>query len=270
MDVKRSVETRPLAAEVRLEAADETRVPVPVLLNIEAVRRLFRTERDALGRRITTNYSNTRMLEVVGVAADVRQLALKHDAGPQIYLPLKFGAVKYAIARVAANAGDLSGPIAEAVYRLEPEAPAPRVSNPAMWLERELATPRFFLLLIGAFALIGLLIAAAGVYALVAFNVSRRTHEFGIRLALGATRADLLRMVVAREALPVVSGALLGVAGALAGARLLETFLYGVRPGDGPTFLAASLLLAAVALLACCLAAGRGTNLEPSAALRHE
>lgn len=260
----------PLLAGREFEATDERRVPVPAVLNDEAARRLFRTERDALGKTITTNYRQTRLLEVIGVAASARQLGLKQDPGLQVYLPLKFGNGKYAIARVAANSGDLAGPIAKAVFRLEPEAPAPDVSNVKTWFERELATPRFFLLLIGAFAFAGLLIAAAGVYALVAFNVSRRTHEFGVRLALGATRRNLLLLVLAREAVPIASGALLGITGALAATRLMATVLYGVQPDDGLTFLAASLLLSLVALLACCLAARSGTRLEPVAALRHE
>ncbi len=260
----------PLLAGREFEATDERRVPVPAVLNAEAARRLFQTERNALGKTITTNYRQTRLLEVVGVAGGARQLGLKQDPGLQVYLPFKFGNGKYAIARVAANSGDLAGPIAKAVFRLEPEAPAPDVSNVKTWFEREFATPRFFLLLIGAFAFAGLLIAAAGVYALVAFNVSRRTHEFGVRLALGATRRNLLLLVLAREAVPIAAGALLGITGALAATRLMASVLFGVGPDDASTFLAASLLLSLVALLACCLAARSAIRLAPAAALRHE
>jgi putative ABC transport system permease protein len=260
----------PVVAGREFEPADETRFPIPVVLNVEAARRLFETERDALGKTIRTSYRRTSRLEVIGVASNVRQLGLRQSPGPQMYLPIQFGSPGYAIARVAANAGDLAAAMRSAVYRLDPAVPVPDVSSLDTWFEREVAKPRLYLLLFGVFALAGLLIAAAGIYSLIAFNVSRRTNEFGVRLALGAGRKDLLRSVVSREAIPIAAGVLIGVVGALATTRLIASLLYGVRPNDGATFLAACLLLSTIALLACYLAARRATLLEPSVALRHE
>ena len=260
----------PMVAGREFERADDTRSPVPVILNVETAGRLFGGERDALGLKIGTNYRSRAVLEVIGVASNVRQLGLREDPGPQIYLPMKFGSGKYVIARLAGNAGDLSAAIRAAVFRLDPAIPAPEVANVGTWFEFEVAKPRLYMLLAGVFAFAGLLIATAGVYGVVAFNVARRTHEFGVRLALGAERRDIVRLVLAREAPTIVAGLLLGLGGALGVTRLLSALLYGVRPGDTPTFLAAGALLSGVALLACYLPGRRAAGLDPAVALRHE
>ena len=259
----------PIVAGREFERSDDTRLPVPVLLNVEAARRLFGGERDALGKQVKTNYREHSTTEVVGVVSNVRQLGLKQDPGPQIYLPMKLRGGGYVIARVAANAGDLSGAIRDAVFRLDAALPAPKVSSAGTWFEYEIAKPRLYLLIVGVFALAGLLIAAAGVYGVV-YGVARRTQEFGVRLAMGATQRDILRLVLGQEGWPIAVGIFAGVAGALATTRLLITLLYGVRPGDTPTLAAACLLLGAIALFACYVPACRGASLDPVVALRHE
>jgi putative ABC transport system permease protein len=260
----------PILAGREFEPADDARFPVPVILNVEAARRLFGGERDALGRKLTTNYRERKLLEVVGVASNVRQLGLREDPGPQIYLPMKFGSGGYVIARLAKNAGVISTAIREAVFRLDPTIPAPDVSSVRTWFEHEVARPRMYLLILGLFAIAGLAIAATGVYGVVAYNVARRTHEFGVRLALGANERNILQLVIVKESAFILVGMAVGMAGALWAARMLTTMLYGIRPSDIPTMTAAALMLICVALFACYLPARRAARVDPAAALRAE
>lgn len=260
----------PVTAGREFEPADDTRLPVPTILNVEAARRLFGGEREALGRTIKTNYKLRPVLEVVGVASNVRQMALREDPGPQMYLPMKYGSGRYVIARVAENAGDLTGAIRAAVFRLDPTIPVPEVASVGTWFEYQVAKPRLYMLLASVFAIAGLLIATAGLYGVVAFQVVRRTHEFGVRMALGAERGDIVRLVMGRETVTIIAGLALGLSGAYVVTRALSTLLYGVRPSDTPTFLAAGVLLSGVALLACYLPGRRAAGLDPSAALREE
>jgi putative ABC transport system permease protein len=260
----------PMAVGREFEAADDERSPVPVILNVDAARRLFGGERDAIGRNLKTNYRQRKVLEVIGVASNVKQLGLRENPGPQIYLPMKFGSGGYVIARIAENAGDLSAAIRDAVFRLDAAVPAPEVSSVGSWFEREIGKPRMYLLILGVFAAAGLVIATTGVYGVVAYNVARRTHEFGVRLALGAKQQNILQLVVARESVFILAGIALGAAGAHWTNRLLTTLVYGVRPGDASTLAGAALLLMGVALLACYLPARRAMRLDPAAALRDE
>jgi putative ABC transport system permease protein len=260
----------PMLAGREFEPADDKRSPVPVVLNAEAARRLFGGTQDAIGRHLSTNYGQTRFVEVVGVTSNVRQLGLRQDPGPQIYMPLKLGTGNYLIARTAPNTGDLSGAIRAATFRLDPTIPAPEVSTVRTWYEREIAQPRAYLFTVGVFAFIGLVIAGTGIYGLIAFTVSRRTHEFGVRLALGAQSWDILRSVLSRESLPIVGGLMVGSVGAVWAGRLLTSMLYEVRPQDLPTNVGCIVLLACIAALGCYLPARRAMRLDPATALRNE
>jgi putative ABC transport system permease protein len=133
-----------------------------------------------------------------------------------------------------------------------------------------LAQPRFYSRLLGAFSFVALLIAAVGIYGVTAFSVSQRTHEIGIRRALGAQRTRVLWMIL-RSSLPLIlAGVGLGLCGAIAVTRVLQSFLFEVKPTDLATFAVVSVLLAAVALLACYVPARRATKVDPMVALRYE
>ncbi|MGH9632293.1 MAG: FtsX-like permease family protein [Bryobacteraceae bacterium] len=133
-----------------------------------------------------------------------------------------------------------------------------------------MAAPRFQTMLLGSFAPAGLLLAALGVYGVIACNVARRTYEFGIRMALGATRGSILRLILSAAGMMIAAGLGIGLFGAVAAGRLLTSLLYGVRATDALTFGAAVLVVAAVALLACVMAGRRATRVDPAAALRYE
>jgi putative ABC transport system permease protein len=259
----------PLLAGREFDPSDDARFPVPVVLNAEAARRLL-GQGQAVGMHLATQYRSRNLLEVIGVAGDVRQLGLRQDPGPQLYLPMKYGSARYSIARVAPNAGDLEAAIRGIVFRLDPAVPAPDVSTVSTWFEYEVAKPRLYLLILGAFAVIGLLVAAIGIYGVVAFDVARRTPEFGLRMALGATRGDILWLVLSGGVWLITAGVGIGVCGGLLATRLLSSQLYEIRPNDPVTFASGCGLLVLVALLACYLASRRATALEPTVALRHD
>ena len=156
------------------------------------------------------------------------------------------------------------------VQRLDPEQPIARVTALGTMLDARLAERRFVLALLGGFAGVALLLSAIGIYGVMAYTVGRRRHEFGVRAALGARRADLSRLVLRQGALVIVIGVLLGVGGAVAVTRLMERLLFGVSATDPLVFVAVTLILSATALVACWLPARRAANADPMGVLRQE
>jgi len=156
------------------------------------------------------------------------------------------------------------------LHEVDKEQPAYAFETLQDLISGSVAQPRFYSRLLGALSAAALLIAAVGIYGVAAFSVSQRTHEIGIRLALGAERADILRMIL-RSSLPLILvGVGLGLCGAVAVTRVLQSFLFEVKPTDIATFAVVSVLLAAVALLACYIPARRATKVDPMVALRYE
>ena len=259
----------PLLAGRDFEPADDTRTPIPALIGRTTARLLFGSE-DPAGKHLLTNYRRRAILEVIGVVGDAHQLGVATEPGAQLYLPLVYGHPSYVVARTVSGSGDLSVAIRAAVRVLDPEVPAPRVTSMDASFSREVATPRFYTFLLSAFAAVGLILAAIGIYGVMSYTVVRRTHEFGIRMALGAEPGDILRLVLGAGTRLAGVGAMVGLAGAFAATRLLSALLYGVRPSDPVTLGCVLTLLVGVALLACYLAARRATKVDPIIALRTE
>jgi putative ABC transport system permease protein len=265
----RKVMRIPLLAGRDFEPADDTRTPVPALIGKTAARLLFGAN-DPVGRRLLTNYRRREVLEVIGGVADAHQLGVAREPGAQLYLPLVYGVPNYVVARTVSGSGDLSAAVRSVVRTLDPETPAPLITSMDSSFSAEVARPRFYTLLLGAFAAVGLILAAIGLYGVMAYVVARRTHEFGIRMALGAEPGDILRLVLGAGTRLSLVGAMMGLALAFSVTRLLSALLYGVQPSDPVTLGCASMLLVGVALLASYLAARRATSVDPMVALRSE
>jgi predicted permease len=245
-----------------------------------SVARAFWPGGDALGQRITLEdhpkSGNEDWLTIVGVVDDVRQRCLTEKAHPAIYQPyaqvkkpLFLSSMTFAI-RTAAQPASLAPAMRGVLREVDRNQPPQSIATMTDLVAATTAEPQFQARLIAIFSMLALLLAAIGVYGVLACAVAERTREIGIRMALGAEKSDITRMILRRCLLLVTVGVALGVAGALAVTRVLAKFLFEVKPTDLPTFLAVGALLVAVALLAGVLPAQRATRMDPLIALRWE
>ena len=211
---------------------------------------------------------------VVGVVGDVRDVALSTPPRPQIYLsslqanlPWPWGAL---VVRTTGDPDALAGAIREAVRSADPNVPQLRVSTLDAVVARSIAAPRVYTILLGAFAALALLLAAIGLYGLVSYSVSQRTHEIGVRVALGAERREILRLVLAQGVGVAACGTVAGLLGAWAATRVLVGLVGAVKPTDPAAFGAVSALLIAVAIAATYVPARRAARVDPIVALRFD
>ena len=228
---------------------------------------------EALGRRVRLD-DRGDWLTVVGVVADVRQRGLDQDVKAMIYAPFqqdRSGFVRFVsfVARTPTPTGVAEGIRAE-IRRAAPDLPIQGTVTMDEAVAASVAQPRFRTVLLGLFATAAMLIASCGLYGLMAYAVTERRREIGVRMALGADRRDVLRLVLTRALRIVLAGLVVGLAGAAGVTRVLQTFLFGVTPTDPLVFTAVTLLLLAVGLLAAWLPARRATRIDPCAALRAE
>jgi putative ABC transport system permease protein len=254
--------------------ADDGAAPPVAIVNESLVRRFF-PGGDPVGRRVTfgsPDDENVRWLTIVGVAADARRSGLDTGPRPELYAPhAQAPAADMTLAvRTAGDPMMLAGPVRAAVAELDPELPLARVATLDGLVGASVAERRFHMLLLAVFSALALMLAAIGIYGVVTYLVSQRAREFGVRLALGAQRRDVLRMVLGEGARITAAGAVLGLVGALATTRVLAALLYEISPTDAPTFAAVTAVLVAVALAACYLPARRATRIDPVVSLRAE
>jgi putative ABC transport system permease protein len=254
------------------EESDHAAAPKVAILDETAARRYWPNE-DPLGRKISLRYGKEwHLAEIVGIVEDVAQVGVRRAREPQLYLPYTqhaFGSVQ-AVLRTEAEIPTLATAIREAIRGVNREVPPPALSSIAEFLAREFGEPRFYMLLLSSFAGLALLLALVGLYGVISYGVTQRTREFGIRMALGGQRSDVVRLVLGQASWLVAAGLLIGVAGALALTRTLAHLLYEIEPTDPLTFFAVSVLLVLTALLACFVPARRATRIDPMRALRYE
>ena len=223
---------------------------------------------DPLGRVIRIG---PRQLRIVGVVGDVHNTALNQDS-PTVYIPMgmKLWSVMDVAVRTSVDPPSLLPTIRARVRALDAEVPLSNVRAMTEWVSASAAQPRLSASLLGMFAIAALALAAIGAYGVVAYSVSQRTREIGLRLALGAQRREVVGLVV-REGMTVgVAGVAIGLVTALAGSRLLESLVFGIDVRDPATFAAVALSLLAVALAACAVPARRASRVDPMVALREE
>jgi putative ABC transport system permease protein len=209
----------------------------------------------------------------VGVVADVHTLALDEAPALTIYEPLSqgqsFGFANVAV-RGRVDPASLTNEVRGAVDSLDPDLPVFNIATMQDRLDKAVSPSRFHALLLGIFSSLALVLAAVGIYGVIAYSVSQRTHEIGVRMALGAHAADVLRMVIFEGASLTVAGVAAGLLGAFALTRLMKRFLFEVSATDPLTFGAVAGLIIGVALIACYIPARKATKVDPMIALRHE
>jgi putative ABC transport system permease protein len=227
---------------------------------------------DPLGKQISTD--GKRWFSIVGVVGNVRQLGPMSDPRPEIYLSYLQDPVSWSwrtlIVKTAGEPLKLVGPIQEAVWSADKDQPISDIRTLEQVLWKSVAQPRVFALLLGVFALMAMILAAIGIYGVVSYSVTQRTQEFGVRIALGATRSEVLRMVLGEGLLLTAIGLSTGLLGAVGMTRVLAKFLFEVQPTDPATYIAVILTLAAVATAACYVPARRATKVDPIVSLRYE
>ena len=210
--------------------------------------------------------------EIIGVVGDVHLSDLAAAPFPVAYWP--YAEMRYpamtVLVRAATSPQSLVGPIREIVAQLDKEQPIAKIAPMDQLVGDSLTRSRFTTLLLSCFAAVALVLACIGIYGVMAYSVAQRTQEIGIRIALGAQRADVLRMVLRQGFRLAGIGVAIGAAAAVAVARLMTTLLYGVSAGDPLTFIGVTALLACVALMACYIPARRAMRIDPLAALRYE
>ncbi|MEP7271832.1 MAG: ABC transporter permease [Acidobacteriota bacterium] len=260
----------PLVGGRLFDDRDSPQTEPVAIINQIAARHFFEGQ-DPIGKRIGFgNEPTPQWLRIVGIVGDVRHVGLKTEPRPEAYISASqappFAPV--VVVRTITDETALTPAIRKAIQQIDTEVPMFNVLTLGKIRTTSLAQARFQVLLFGLFGGVALLLAMLGVYGVMAYSVSQRTNELGIRLALGARRADVLRLVVGEGAKLAAAGIAIGVPVALLVSRLLSGLLFGIKPADVLTYVGVALLLAAVSILACYLPARRAAAVDPMVALR--
>jgi predicted permease len=265
----------PLVAGRWFDARDARGTEPVILINRSMARKYWPGE-DPIGKRIASNGNvppkDKDWARIIGVIGDVKDQPNSIQADPSFYWPIT--QEPYPELHLAIRAGNdplsLIAAVRREVRALNKDVPVTEVKTLETIATAALAGQRFTLLVVSIFALTALALAASGIYGVMSYLVSQRTHEIGIRTALGARRVDVLKLVLKQGLKLATTGVAVGLAGAFALTRLMEGMLFGVKPTDPLTFIGIPMLLAVVALLACVIPARRATKVDPLIALRHE
>jgi putative ABC transport system permease protein len=254
---------------------DDRHAP-PVAIVSESFARQFFPDEDPIGKRIIPNGSvdpgKPPTREIVGVVADMHLISLRLAPKPQIYVPHEQFAIQSMsiFVRTQLDSQSLTNALRRMVAEIDKDVPVYRTRTLADYMAGSIAQPRLNAMLVGLFALIALLLATAGIFGVMSYSVTQRTQEIGIRLALGAQRYDVFRLIVGQGMRFVGVGLLLGLIGVFACTRLLQSLLFGVGATDLLTILSVTILLAFVAFIACWWPARRASVVDPVVALRAE
>lgn len=253
---------------------DVTKGERVAIINRALAQAYWKDGRSPIGRRLHIGgpRSDNPWLTVVGVVENVRHFGLDSDVAREFFLPYSQSAwpVMTIVAKTIGDPIAWQTPMKEAIRRIEPDLPVGRVMSMEQIIEGSIDWRETPMKLLTGFALIGLLLASIGVYGVLAYYVSQRTREIGVRAALGANRTQITAMVIRQSMLPIAIGVMLGIAGSFASGRLLTDFLYHVRPGDAQVTATIVVLLIVVGLFSSWLPARRAASIDPLVALRDE
>ena len=253
--------------------ADYDKAP-PVAIVSEVVARQYWPGKNPIGKRLSIDYEGDKPVwrQIVGVVKDTKHDDLTDPMRPVIYVPLAQSSFPFLVLAVRAHGdpGGLTAAVRRAVAAVRPDQPLFLVETMEHVVSDSLSRRRFQTLVLGIFAAIALTLATVGIYAVLSFTVTQRTHEIAIRIALGARQSEVAVIVLRRGFLLALNGCAIGFVSALALARLLSGLLYGVTATDPMTFIVIPFVLMVVALLACYLPARRAMRVDPMAALRYE
>jgi putative ABC transport system permease protein len=253
----------------RLPSESDTAEAAKVVFISEMMARRYFPDEDPIGKRLVFG---TDKREIVGIVSDVNHFGLTKDPRPTMYYPHAQSPARgmSLVVRMAGNPLALTSTIRKQVSTLDQNLALSNVMTLEELVRSSIAEPRFTLLLLGAFATVALVLSAIGVYGVVSYSVSQRSHEIGVRLALGAQVLDVLKLVIGQGMMLVLGGVGVGLVAAFALSRVMSTLLYGVSPRDLMIFGATSVILSGVALGACFIPARRATRLDPMESLRCE
>jgi putative ABC transport system permease protein len=242
------------------------------IANVALAKKYWRGE-DVVGKRVRFDSDpNEPAMTIVGLVGDVRQLGLEKEAPPILYIPYEQFTLPFTdvVVRSSAPQTTVAALVRAQLNLVDPELPPGDVNTLRGVIDKSVAQPRFRTALISAFAAVALVLAAVGVYGLVSYSVSQRTREIGIRIALGARPLQVIGPMIREGLALTLGGTALGLVGALFGARLLASFLYGVGTTDPLTFSAVAFVLLGVSLAATLIPARRALGVDPISALRTE
>ena len=249
---------------------DKSEAPAVAVVNQDLVRTYFPNE-DPIGKRITFTDGES-WLSVVGVIGDVKQVNFGSTAKPEVYFPFQQAASPEMSLVVRTTNPPLSqaAAVKGQIRVIDKDLPIANAKTMEQLLAESVSGPRFNMLLLTMFALVALVLAIVGIYGVMSYTVTQRTHEIGIRVAMGAQSRDVFRMVIGQGMRLAMIGVAFGLAGAFALTRLMTSMLFGVEPTDPTTFVGIAVLLTIVALVACYIPGRRATKVNPLVALRYE
>jgi putative ABC transport system permease protein len=253
----------------------DTAATLPVTVINRAMARKYWPGEDPIGKQVGPASPRFPLTTIVGIASDIKHLSLRDDPVPEMYVlynqkPWPSMLTMQAVLRTKSDPAAMTAIVRETVHSVNSGLPVEKLTTLSTLVDNAMTQPRFSMLVLGSFGALAIVLACIGMYGVVSYSAAQRTREIGIRMALGAERRTVFAMVVGQGARLAGLGIAIGLAAALGVTRAMTRFLYGVHPTDPQTFAAVSLLLVAVALLACYLPAWRATRVDPMIALRHE
>jgi putative ABC transport system permease protein len=266
----------PVRAGRDFTAQDGPDAPLVGIINESMVRQYFPNE-NPIGARIrwARNEGEPQWIEIVGVAGDVKHFGLNEAEEPAIYTPYAqslqpWKRWMYLVIRSDVEPSTLTNLVKNQIWTVDNQIPVTKVQTMTEVMAASVTGQRFNMLLLGIFACVALALAAVGIYGVISYSVTQRTHEIGVRMALGAQTSDVLKLILGQGLLLAVVGVGIGVAGAFVLTRLMSSLLFGVSATDPATFAVVALMLMCVALLACYIPARRAMKVDPMVALRYE